>query len=90
MSKHASAQPAATSRSTSLALRLGAQATMGVALGLCFCLLAVLVDPADITSMVAHDAEPWTTALILVSFFALTFGTGAALTGMVLTGMEKR
>jgi hypothetical protein len=28
--------------------------------------------------------------LVLISFFALTFGAGAALTGMVLTGTEKR
>ena len=63
---------------------------MGIALGLSFCLLAALIDPSDIASLIAHDAEPWTTALILVSFFALTFGAGAALTGIVLTGMEKR
>ena len=61
---------------------------MGVALGLCFCLLAALTS--NITSLIAHGAEPWTTAIVLVSFFALTFGAGAALTGMVLTCTEKR
>ena len=63
---------------------------MGVALGLSFCLVAVLVDLSGIVLLVAHDAEPWTTALILISFFVLIFGAGAALTGMVLTGTEKR
>jgi len=63
---------------------------MGVGLGLCFCLLTALIDPSDITSLIAHDAEPVNTAIILTSFFVLTFGAGAALTGMVLTGMEKR
>jgi hypothetical protein len=79
-----------SSRSASFALHLAGQAMMGVALGLCFCLLAALIDPSDIASLIAHDAEPVSTAIILISFFALTFGAGAALTGMVLTGMEKR
>jgi len=77
-------------RSASLTRRVAGQATMGVALGLTFCFLAALIDPPNIASLIAHDAEPWTTAIVLVSFFALIFGTGAALTGMVLTGMEKR
>jgi len=77
-------------RFTSLTFRLAGQAMMGIALGLSFCLLAALIDPSDIASLIAHDAEPWTTATILVSFFTLTFGTGAALTSMVLKGMEKR
>lgn len=77
-------------RPASLTLRLAGQATMGAALGLTFCFLAALIDPPNIASLIAHNAEPWTTAIVLVSFFALIFGTGAALTGMVLTGMEKR
>jgi hypothetical protein len=63
---------------------------MGVALGLWFCLVAAVIDPSGITSLIAHDAAPRTTAIILVSFFALLFGAGAALTSMVLTGTEKR
>jgi hypothetical protein len=78
-----------SSRTGSLTFHLAGQAMMGVALGLSFCLLAALIDPSDIASLIADDAEPWNTAIILVSFFALIFGTGAALTGMVLTGMEK-
>jgi hypothetical protein len=49
-----------------------------------------LIDPSGITSLIAHDAAPRTTAIVLVSFFALLFGAGAALTSMVLTGTEKR
>jgi hypothetical protein len=73
----------------SLAIRLAGQATMGIALGLGFCLLAVLIDPSNVTSLIAHNAEPKTTAIVLVGFFALSFGVGAALTGIVLTGIEK-
>jgi hypothetical protein len=77
-------------RPTSLALHLAGQAMMGVALGLWFCLVAALIDPSGITSLIAHDPAPRTTGLILVSFFALLFGAGAALTSMVLTGTENR
>ena len=74
----------------SLAIRLAGQATMGMALGLGFCLLAVLIDPSDVTSLIIHTAEPKTTAIILVAFFVLIFGVGAALTGIVLIGIEKQ
>jgi hypothetical protein len=93
MDKHASAmRPKIANqshRAASVALHLCGQAIMGVALGLSFCLAAALIDPSGITSLIAHDAAPQTTALILISFFALMFGAGAALTGMVLTDFKK-
>jgi hypothetical protein len=52
---------------------LGRSGHDGSALGLCVCLLAALIDPSDIASLIAHDAEPLSTAIILVSFFALTY-----------------
>ncbi len=74
----------------SLALHLAGQAVMGIAFGLSFCLAVALIDPSGITSLIAHNAAPRTTAVILISFFTLIFGAGVALTGMVLTGHEKR
>ena len=71
---------------SSFALRLAGHTTMGIALGLAFCLIAALIDPSNVTSLITHDAEPQTTAIIVVGFFALSFGVGAALTGIVLTG----
>jgi hypothetical protein len=79
-----------TRHPAALALHLAGQGMMGVALGLWFCLAAALIDPSGIVALIAHDAAPGTTAFILVSFFVLIFGAGAALTSMVLTGAEKR
>jgi len=76
-------------RTIALARGLAVQAAMGVALGLGFCLLIALIDPSHVTSLIAHDAEPKTTAIILVSFFALLFGVGATLTGIVLATIER-
>jgi hypothetical protein len=72
------------------ALRLAGHTTMGIALGLMFCLSAAWIDPSNITSLITHDAEPWTAAVVVVGFFASTFGVGAALTGIVLNGIGKR
>jgi hypothetical protein len=76
-------------RAASLAIRLAGQATMGIALGLGFCLLAALIDPSHVTSLITHSAEPKTTAIILMCFFGLIFGVGAALTAILLTGTER-
>jgi hypothetical protein len=59
------------------------QTAMGAA-GSWLLLLLALIDPSHITSLIAHNPEPETTALILVSFFALISAVGAALTGMML------
>ena len=72
-----------------LALRLASQTMMGIALGLIFCLLIALIDPSNVTSLIAHNADPGTTAFILVSFFVLLFGAGATLTGIVLMELEN-
>jgi len=73
-----------------LALRLASQTTMGITLGLIFCLLIALIDPSNVTSLIAGSPDPGTTAFILVSFFVLLFGVGATLTGIVLMEPEKR
>lgn len=73
----------------SLTRELAREAALGVALGVGFCLLIVLIDPSHVTSLIAHNAEPRTTAIILVSFIALTFGIGATLTGLVLATIKN-
>jgi hypothetical protein len=75
---------------STLARELMGQAAMGVALGLGFCLLITMIDPSHITSLITHNAEPETTAIILVSFFTLIFGVGATLTGLVLIEVKRR
>jgi hypothetical protein len=66
------------------------QAAMGIALGLGICLVIAALDPSHITSLIAHNAQPRTTAVILVSFIALIFGAGATFTGLVLIKIERR
>jgi hypothetical protein len=76
-------------RRSSLTLELAREAALGVALGLGFCLLIVLIDPSHVMALIAHNPEPGTTAIILLSFFALSFGVGATLTGFFLATIEK-
>jgi len=76
-------------RSRSLVLHLAGQAVMGSTLGFLFCILVALINPSDVTALIAHNAEPGTTATILVSFFVLIFGIGATLTGIVLAMFER-
>ncbi|MBV8925699.1 MAG: hypothetical protein JOZ74_10065 [Bradyrhizobium sp.] len=73
----------------SLPLQLAGHAAMGTALGLGFCLLLALTGNPDLINMIAYNPEPKTTALMLISFVALTFAAGATLTGMVLMTLEE-
>ena len=68
---------------------LAREAALGVALGLGFCLLIILIDPSHVTSLIAHNPEPRTTAIILAGFFTLTFGIGATLTGFVFATIKR-
>jgi hypothetical protein len=62
---------------------------MGVALGLSFVLILTLVDTFHIRDLVAHSGSPVQTMVMLVSTYALMFGIGAALTGLVLALEEE-
>jgi hypothetical protein len=73
----------------SLVLELASHAAMGVALGLGFCFALVLIEPASIAALIGHTDEPRTAAITLVSFFALLFGTGATMTGIIFTTMDR-
>ena len=78
----------ASTRHSSLTRELAREAALGVALGLGFCLLIILIDPSHVTSLIAHNPEPRTTAIILAGFFTLTFGIGATLTGFVFAAIK--
>ncbi len=81
--------PRKTSGPGAFALRLAGHAAMGTAMGLGFCFLLVLMGRPDLASMIAHDATPKVTAILLVGFTSLMFAVGATLTGMVLMTLEE-
>jgi hypothetical protein len=75
--------------SVSLALELASHAAMGIALGLGFCFALLLIEPASVAALISHTDQPRTTAIMLVSFFALLFGAGATMTGIIFTTMDR-
>ena len=74
---------------SSLALELASHAAMGVALGLGFCFALVLIEPASVAALISHADQPKATAIMLLSFFALLFGVGATMTGIIFTTMDS-
>jgi hypothetical protein len=58
---------------------------MGVALGLSLVLVLTLIDAFHVRDLVAKSGAPVQTTLMLVTTYALMFGIGAALTGLVMT-----
>lgn len=58
---------------------------MGVVLGLSMCLLLSLIDSFHVRELVARSDAPVQTTLMLVTTYALMFGIGSALTGLVLS-----
>jgi uncharacterized membrane protein YedE/YeeE len=73
----------------SLTLELASHAAMGIALGLGFCFALLLIEPAAIGALISHTDQPRTTAVMLVGFFALLFGVGATMTGIIFTTMDR-
>ena len=62
---------------------------MGVVLGLSFILLLTLIDTFHVRDMVAHSDAPMQMMVTLVATYALMFGVGATLTGLVLSLEEE-
>ena len=58
---------------------------MGVALGLSLVLLLSLIDAFHVRDLIAKSGAPVQTKVMLVTTYALMFGIGATLTGLVLT-----
>jgi hypothetical protein len=73
----------------SLALELASHAAMGIALALGFCFALMLIQPASVAALISHTDQPRTTAIMLVGFFALLFGVGATMTGIIFTTMDR-
>jgi len=69
-------------------LKLLGHATMGVAIGLAFALMLILIDPADIATLIAHGGSQ--AMAVFVGTVVLTFGIGATLTGAVFILTEDR
>lgn len=66
-------------------LRLGGHATMGVAMGLAFALMLILIDPG-IATLVDHGGSQ--AIAVFVGTLVLMFATGATLTGAVFIMTE--
>lgn len=58
---------------------------MGVALGLSLVLLLTLIDAFHVRDFIAGSDAPAQTMMLLVTTYALMFGIGATLTGLVMT-----
>jgi hypothetical protein len=67
-------------------LRLLSHAAMGVAMGLGFALLLILVNPSGIAILVEHGGTH--ALIVMVGTLVLTFGIGATVTGVVFVIME--
>jgi len=62
-------------------LKLVGHAAMGVAMGLAFALVLILVDPSGIATLISHGGNQG--IVVFVGTLVLTFGIGATLTGLV-------
>jgi hypothetical protein len=67
-------------------LRLIGHAAMGVAMGLAFALILIVVDPSGIATLIDHGGSQGIT--VFIGSLALTFGIGATLTGAVFIMTE--
>jgi hypothetical protein len=59
---------------------------MGVAMGLAFALILILIDPAGIATLVDHGGSQG--VIVFVGTVVLTFAIGATLTGAVFIVTE--
>jgi hypothetical protein len=73
----------------SVLLGLASHTAMGIAMGLAFAFVLTVIDPIGVMTLINHSADPRTTMLVFVGSFALAFGVGATLTGLVFMLMEE-
>ena len=69
-------------------LKLLGHATMGVAMGLAFALMLILIDPAGTATLIAHGGRQM--AAVMVGTLVATFGIGATLTGAIFILTEDQ
>ncbi len=65
-----------------LALEIASQGAMGVALGLAFAFMVILIPATGVSALIAKSSDD--TLRVFVCTCALTFGVGAAVTGFLL------
>jgi hypothetical protein len=71
---------------TSGILGLVGHAAMGVAMGLAFALILIVMDPSGIATLIDHSGGQG--LAVFVGSLVLTFAIGAALTGAVFIMMD--
>jgi hypothetical protein len=59
---------------------------MGVAMGLAFALLLIVIDPAGTATLIAHGGRQ--AIIVCVGTIMLTFAIGATLTGAIFIFVE--
>lgn len=73
----------------SMAFELAGHTAMGVALGLGFSLALIFFNAFKVGTLIAHCADPRTSAIVFAGTFTLAFAVGATLTGFVLIMMDR-
>jgi len=68
--------------------RLAGHTAMGLAMGLSFALLLVILDPEGIATLIAHGGKQ--AIAVCVGAIVLTFAIGATLTGAIFILAEDR
>jgi hypothetical protein len=71
-------------------LELASHTAMGVALGLTFAFVLTRIPALGVMPLINHSVAPGTAMLIFVGTFAISFGVGATLTGIVFMMTEDR
>lgn len=69
-----------------VAARLANETAMGVAMGLAFALLLIVIDPAGTATLIAHGGRQ--AIIVCVGTIMLTFAIGATLTGAIFIFVE--
>lgn len=72
---------------TATLMKLFGHAAMGVAMGLGFALVLIVMNPG-VATLIQDGGNPVTS--VFVASFVLTFGIGATLTGAILMMMEEK
>ena len=74
--------------SLSGAARLANQTIMGVAMGLAFAIILILLNPAGVATLIVDGGRQ--AIAVCVGTIVLTFGIGATLTGAIFILTEDR
>jgi hypothetical protein len=73
-----------------LTLNIICHAAAGFVLGVALSMAVIFVAPSEVAMLIARDANPRATAMIIASYLTLMMTVGATLTGFVFTTIEER